>query len=140
MAGAIILAGLLIVARWNGRTIPRRDARGRRALDGDLRRPEAREHRAAPSGRVAHGGLRRHHARPPRRRPAPGGATVNATVAFGGIDMLVPSGWRISVRSTPIFGGLDDKTDHTVAPADDAPVLHIDAVFVFGGVDIKHQK
>ena len=54
--------------------------------------------------------------------------------------MLVPRGWRISVRSTPIFGGLEDKTDHTVAPDDDAPVLHVDAVCVFGGVEIKHHK
>jgi hypothetical protein len=62
------------------------------------------------------------------------------TAAFGGVDLLVPRGWRISVRSTPILGGLEDKTDHTVALPDDAPVLHVDAVVVFGGVDIKHQN
>lgn len=73
-------------------------------------------------------------------RPAPEGASVNATAAFGGIDVLVPKGWRISVRSTPIFGGLDDKTDHSQPPPIDAPTLHIDAVALFGGVEIKHQK
>ena len=52
----------------------------------------------------------------------------------------MPKGWRISVRTTPIFGGLDDKTDHSEAPAADAPALHIDAVAVLGGVDIKHEK
>jgi len=72
--------------------------------------------------------------------PAPEGATVNVTTAFGGVDVLVPHGWRISVRSTPIFGGFDDKTDHSTAPAEDAPVLDIDAVTLFGGVDIKHAK
>ena len=72
--------------------------------------------------------------------PAPEGASVNATVAFGGIDILVPKGWRISVRTTPIFGGLDDKTDHSEPPAEDAPALHIDALTMFGGVAIKHQK
>jgi hypothetical protein len=65
---------------------------------------------------------------------------VNATVAFGGVDILVPKGWRISVRSTPIFGGLDDKTDHSEPPAPDAPTLHVDALTVFGGVDIKHDR
>jgi hypothetical protein len=65
---------------------------------------------------------------------------VNATVTFGGIDILVPKGWRISVRSTPIFGGLDDKTDHSEQPAADAPALHIDALTMFGGVAIKHEK
>jgi hypothetical protein len=73
-------------------------------------------------------------------RPAPGGAAINATVVFGGIDVLVPRGWRISVRSTPIFGGVEDKTDHAEPPADDAPLLHVDAVSLFGGVDIKHEK
>ena len=73
-------------------------------------------------------------------RPAPGGASINATAAFGGIDILVPKGWRLSVRSTPIFGGLEDKTDHTEPPDDDAPTLQIDAVTLFGGVEIKHQK
>jgi hypothetical protein len=29
---------------------------------------------------------------------------------------------------------------HSQAPAADAPTLHIDAVAVFGGVDIKHEK
>lgn len=72
--------------------------------------------------------------------PAAQGASINATVAFGGIDILVPKGWRISVRSTPIFGGLDDKTDHSEPPAEDAPSLHIDAMTVFGGVAIKHEK
>ena len=72
--------------------------------------------------------------------PAPQGASVNETVAFGGIDILVPKGWRISVRSTPIFGGLDDKTDHSEPPVEDAPMLHIDALTMFGGVAIKHEK
>ena len=73
-------------------------------------------------------------------RPAAEGASIYATVAFGGIDILVPKGWRISVRSTPIFGGLDDKTDHSEPPAADAPMLHVDAVELFGGVDIKHDE
>ena len=69
--------------------------------------------------------------------PAPDGASINATVAFGGIEILVPKGWRISLRTTPIFGGVDDKTDHSVAPAEHAPVLHVDAVCLFGGIDIN---
>jgi hypothetical protein len=61
-------------------------------------------------------------------------------VAFGGIEILVPKGWRISVRSTPIFGGLDDETDHSERPEADAATLHVDAVTIFGGVDIRHEK
>lgn len=73
-------------------------------------------------------------------RPAPGGASINATTAFGGVDVLVPKGWRLSVRSTPIFGGVEDKTDHSEPLADDAPQLTIDAVAVFGGVSIKNDE
>jgi hypothetical protein len=61
-------------------------------------------------------------------------------VAFGGVDILVPKGWHISLRSTPIFGGLEDKTDHSEPPAPDAPTLHVDALTIFGDVDIKHEK
>jgi hypothetical protein len=68
------------------------------------------------------------------------GATINATTAFGGIEILVPRGWRIAMRSTPIFGGTEDKTDRSAAPDDDAPTLRIDAVTVFGGLEVKHEK
>jgi len=69
---------------------------------------------------------------------ADGGASINATAAFGGVEILVPRGWRVSVRSTPILGGVDDKTEHPAAS--DAPLLEIDAVAFCGGVDIKHEK
>jgi hypothetical protein len=38
------------------------------------------------------------------------------------------------MRSTPIFGGVEDKRDHSQPPVADAPTLHIDAVTVVGGV------
>jgi predicted membrane protein len=137
----LILVGMAIVARWTGRTI----APG--ATDEDVIRSTAvfggpKLASTAQSFQGAwltaiFGGitldLRDAH-------PAPDGASINATVAFGGVDILVPKGWRISVRSTPIFGGLDDKTDRSQPPAADAPTLHVDAVSIFGGVSIKHDS
>jgi Cell wall-active antibiotics response 4TMS YvqF/Domain of unknown function (DUF5668) len=73
-------------------------------------------------------------------RPAARGARITATAAFGGIDILVPRGWRIAIKGTPIFGGVDDKTEHPADLPDDAPVLQIDAFVVFGGVEVKHTK
>ena len=139
---AVILAGLVIVARWSGRAqLPSatddEDVVRSTAIFGGPKLVSTARHFQGAWLTAIFGGITLDLR---DAVPAPGGATVNATVAFGGIDLLVPRGWRISVRSTPIFGGLDDKTDHTVAPDDDAPVLHIDAVCVFGGVDIKHQK
>ena len=138
---AVILTGVVIVARWSGRTLPRATAdeavvRSTAIFGGPKLVSTARHFQGAWLTAIFGGitlDLR-------DAVPAPGGATVNATVAFGGIDLLVPRGWRISVRSTSIFGGLEDKTDYTAAPPDDAPVLHVDAVCVFGGVEIKHQK
>jgi hypothetical protein len=137
----LILAGLAIVARWSGRTIPagasEQDVlRSTAVFSGSQLVSTSQRFRGAWLTAIFGGAtldLR-------NARPAPEGASVNATVAFGGIDILVPRGWRISVRSTPIFGGLEDKTDHSQAPSEDAPALHVDAVSVFGGVEIKHEK
>ena len=137
----VILVGVAIVARWSGRTI----APG--ATDEDVIRSTAvfgGPKLASTAQRfegawltAIFGGITLDLR---DARPAPDGASINATVAFGGIDILVPKGWRISVRSTPIFGGLDDKTDRSQAPSADAPTLHVDAVSIFGGVSIKHQS
>jgi predicted membrane protein len=138
----VILVGLLIVLRWHGRTI----VGGAEADSDDLIRSAAffgspklastsRQFRGA-SLAAFFGGITLDLR---DATPAPDGAAINATSFCGGIDLLVPKGWQISIRSTPIFGGLDDKTDHSQVPAG-APTLHVDALTVLGGVDIKHEK
>jgi hypothetical protein len=138
----LILVGLVIVVRWSGRTPI---AAG--ASADDVVRATAvfgGQTIASTSQRFSGGWLTAVFGGVTldlrTAQPAPEGASVNATAAFGGVDVLVPKGWRISVRSTPIFGGVDDKTDHAEQPPDDAPLLHIDAVTLFGGVDVKHEK
>jgi cell wall-active antibiotic response 4TMS protein YvqF len=137
----IIGVGLLIVARWAGRTIPSsesgEDVIRATAVFGGPKLVSTTQHLQGAWLTAIFGGVTLDLR---DARPAPEGASVNATVAFGGVDLLVPKGWRISVRSTPIFGGLDDKTDHSEPPAPDAPTLHVDALTVFGGVEIKHEK
>lgn len=136
----LVLVGILIIARWSGRRIVA-------AEDDDVIRSTAffGGPKLASTSRSFHGAwltaifggitldLR-------DAALAPEGASINATTFCGGVDVLVPKGWRISVRSTPIFGGLDDKTDHERELPADAPVLHVDALTVLGGVDIKHEK
>src|SRR6266511_2459578 len=39
-----------------------------------------------------------------------GEATVDAFALFGGVDILVPKDWRVSLSGTPILGGYEDKT------------------------------
>lgn len=73
-------------------------------------------------------------------RPIPEGAKITASAAFGGVEILVPRGWRIAIQGTPLFGGIDDKTEHGPDLAADAPLLRVDALALFGGVEVKHEK
>jgi LiaF transmembrane domain len=137
----IVLAGLAILARWRGRTVHAGAevddvVRATAVFGGPKLVSTAQNFRGAWLTAFFGGvtlDLR-------GARPAADGATINATTAFGGIEILVPKGWRISIRSTPIFGGVEDKTDHTESLPEGAPILHIDAVTVFGGLDVKHRK
>jgi predicted membrane protein len=70
---------------------------------------------------------------------APEGAHVEATALFGGADVVVPEGWALEVTSTPIFGGVDNRTVNPGKAADGQPTLHVNATAVFGGVGIKNR-
>jgi Cell wall-active antibiotics response 4TMS YvqF/Domain of unknown function (DUF5668) len=137
----VLIAGLAIVVRWSGRTIaPGATAedviRSTAVFGGPKLASSSRRFQGAWLTAIFGGitlDLR-------DARLAPEGASINATAAFGGIDLIVPKGWRISVRSTPIFGGFEDKTDRSQPPPPDAPTLHVDAVCAFGGVEIKHER
>lgn len=136
----VILVGLLIILRWHGRMIvsgaDAEDVVRSTAFFGGPKLASTSKRFSGAWLSAFFGGITLDLR---DATPGPEGASVNATAFCGGIDILVPKGWRISVRSTPIFGGLDDKTDHSQVPPD-APTLHVDALTVLGGVDIKHEK
>lgn len=138
---AVIVLGLVIVARWRGRAVEADasadDLLSSTAVFGGSDLVTASPRLRGGSLTAILGGITVDLR---GARPAPEGATINATAVFGGIDILVPRGWRITLRSMPVFGGLDDKTDHSVEVPPDAPVLHIDAVSIFGGVSLKHDE
>ncbi len=64
-------------------------------------------------------------------------ATLDVFVAFGGVEIYVPRGWRVDISGFPIFGGFDNATGKEPMPAD-APLLRIDATVLFGGLDVRH--
>lgn len=66
------------------------------------------------------------------------GADVDALAMFGGVDVLVPKGWKIALGGMPILGGYQDKTEDGELPAE-APVLRVHATAIFGGVDVKNK-
>lgn len=61
------------------------------------------------------------------------GAVIEASAIFGGIDIKVPSGVNVKLRRTALFGGAKSY----VANQNDGPVLYVNALCMFGGVDIK---
>ena len=61
------------------------------------------------------------------------GATLRVRCLFGGMQVLVPESWRVEVRSLPIFGGVDDDSS---GPDGDGPLLTIEALCAFGGMQI----
>jgi hypothetical protein len=66
-------------------------------------------------------------------------ASVEALALFGGVDVLVPRGWRVALGGTPILGGFEDKTEGDGEIPPDAPVLKVHATAIFGGVGVKNK-
>ncbi|MFJ8962542.1 LiaF transmembrane domain-containing protein [Lentzea sp. NPDC102401] len=65
-------------------------------------------------------------------------ASIDAFALFGGVEVLVPQGWRVSVGGLPFMGGIVDKTDNDEL-RDDAPVLTVNGTALFGAVEVANQ-
>jgi predicted membrane protein len=68
-----------------------------------------------------------------------GRAVVEINSIFGGVEMIVPENWRVSVRGTGIFGAFEDKT---IPPRPDVgvtpPELIVTGSAVFGGATVRN--
>ena len=60
---------------------------------------------------------------------------INASAAFGGIDIFLPDNVNVKVKSSAIFGGVTDKKKRQ--HIEGAVTVYINADTAFGGVDIK---
>ncbi|MGB5167468.1 MAG: hypothetical protein WBP49_03575, partial [Acidimicrobiia bacterium] len=63
-------------------------------------------------------------------------ATLELTAVAGGIEVTVPTKWRVEMTSTVFAGGTENLTDPDAAD-DDAPLLVVDARAYFGGIAIR---
>lgn len=63
-------------------------------------------------------------------------ATLELTAVAGGIEVTVPTSWRVEMASTLFAGGVDNLTDPDAAD-DEAPLLLVDARAYFGGIAIR---
>ena len=60
---------------------------------------------------------------------------INATSIFGGIDIYVPDGYKVKIKSNSIFGGVSNDKKYNVN--DNSLTIYINATCMFGGVEIK---
>ncbi|MBO1002446.1 LiaI-LiaF-like domain-containing protein [Pseudogracilibacillus auburnensis] len=65
------------------------------------------------------------------------GATLDLSAIFGGVSITVPDNVQVEVKGIPIFGGWEDKSRKHVDNGEFQPVLKVNCLAVFGGVEIK---
>lgn len=61
---------------------------------------------------------------------------VHVFALWGGIDILVPQGWRVESRVLPLLGSYDDSSEP--AGGEDVPRLHLRGMAIMGGVEVKN--
>jgi hypothetical protein len=67
------------------------------------------------------------------------GALLDVTAAFGGVDVVVPAGWRVRLHGPVIFGGATDGTAKAGAPTT-GPLLDVRVFVLFGGVELEPAR
>lgn len=70
-----------------------------------------------------------------RRAKIKNDVIINTYSFFGGIDILAPDNVKVSVSSTSLFGGVDNKKKNSDNTSD--MTIYVNAICIFGGVDIK---
>lgn len=62
--------------------------------------------------------------------------TVDVHCVFGGIEILVPSNWKVHTEMTSMFGGIDDKRQVSLIDENSGKMLILKGNCFFGGVEI----
>lgn len=60
---------------------------------------------------------------------------LNVFAAFGGVELLVPKTVRVVTHVSPLFGGVEDKTQSDAAATQ---TLNIKGTALFGGIEVKN--
>lgn len=68
-----------------------------------------------------------------RAVPAPTGIYLDILVAFGGLSLVVPPGWRVVFDGTVTAGRIEDLTRPVTDP--DAPLVRIGGLVALGGIE-----
>jgi len=66
-------------------------------------------------------------------------ATIDVNVMFGGVKLMVPDTWNVTVKGFGMFGAFDDKTiPARVAPNVKTQQLVVTGVSIFGGTHVRN--
>ncbi len=61
---------------------------------------------------------------------------INVSSIFGGTEIYIPDNVKVKIRSTSIFGGVDEKKVNSIE-GKEVHTIYINATCIFGGVEIK---
>lgn len=65
-------------------------------------------------------------------------ASLKVSAIFGGVDIIVPKNVTLKVKSTKIFGGVEQQyRDSDSKDKNGEKIIYIEATSIFGGIKIK---
>lgn len=64
-------------------------------------------------------------------------ARLDVFALFGGGEIKVPEGWKVSIQTTAIAGGVEHKSVPTPSCCEPQPCLTVTGLVLFGGVEVK---
>ncbi len=70
--------------------------------------------------------------------PAPTGMYIDIAIVCGGLELVLPQGWRVDFTGQVYAGGFDDATATSADTS--APVVHIGGFIVAGGVRTMNRS
>lgn len=66
-----------------------------------------------------------------------GTVTIDAVQIFGGTKIIVPTDWKIIIKTTSVFGGVEDKRPPALIKENPNKTLIIDGTSIFAGISIQ---
>ncbi len=71
---------------------------------------------------------------------SPGSNVLDVSNVFSGLEISVPSDWKIISEATQIFGGFEDKRKYVNASYDETKIMKLRGSSIFGGIKIIDVK
>ncbi|MCB1247152.1 MAG: hypothetical protein KDB69_07800, partial [Acidimicrobiia bacterium] len=68
--------------------------------------------------------------------PAPTGIYIDLAMIFGGLDLVIPEGWKVDFTGTVLAGGFDDMT--ATDANSEATTVHIGGIMIMSGARVAN--